>query len=116
MSQANNTALNALIRDGKALDGFEQFYADEISMQENSAPATVGKDANRVRELEFFGSIGKVNRFEQGLTAYEGDVAFSEWHLDVEFNNGFHMKTTQVSRRVWKDGKVVEERFYYSAG
>ena len=113
MSRANNDALDSLIREGKALDGFEQFYADDVTMQENAAPATVGKDANRTREIEFFGSIGKVNRFEQGLSAYDGDVAFSEWHLDVEFTSGFHMKTTQVSRRVWKDGKVAEERFYY---
>lgn len=106
--------VNELISQGKAMDAFERFYADNISMQENSEPAMVGKDANRERELAFFGSIEKVNAFALLSSACEGDVGFSEWHMDVLLKNGYAMKTTQVARRTWKDGKIVEERFFYS--
>lgn len=111
---ANDKALNAMILGGQALEGFDAYYADDVSMQENANPPMVGKAANRAREVEFFGSIAKVNSFAVGKTAVEGDTSFSEWFLDVELSNGYHMKTTQVSRRTWRDGKIVDERFFYN--
>ena len=38
--------LNDMILTGKALEGFEKYYADNCEMQENTEPPTVGKDAN----------------------------------------------------------------------
>ena len=115
MSHQNlDREVNELIAQGKAMEAFERFYADDVSMQENSEPPMVGKDANRARELEFFGSIEKVNAFSLLSQAAEGDIGFSEWHMDVVLKNGYAMKTTQAARRTWKDGKIVAERFFYS--
>ena len=113
---ANDKALNAMILGGKALEGFDLYYADDVSMQENANPPMVGKAANREREIAFFGSIEKANRFELGKSAVEGDTSFSEWFMDVELKNGFRMVSNQVSRRTWRDGKIIDERFFYNAG
>jgi len=113
MSAQNDRELNRLISAGKVMDAFEQFYADGVSMQENNDPPTVGKDANRARELAFFDMIAQFNKNELVREVATDDFSFSEWEGDYVLKNGFHVQTTQISRRVWQDGKVVEERFFY---
>ena len=39
--------LNQMILEGKILDAFEKFYADDVVMQDNDYPVRVGKDMNR---------------------------------------------------------------------
>ncbi len=49
--------LNDMILQGKAMDAFEKFYADDCVMQEANGDKCHGKDANRKREQEFFGNV-----------------------------------------------------------
>ena len=82
-------------------------------MSENGGDVTRGKDANRQREEEFFGSIAEVHEISLGSSAAQRDVSFSEWVFDVTFADGQRKRLEQVAVRKWSDGKVVEERFYY---
>lgn len=115
MSRANDQAVNDLINQGKAMDAFEKYYADDVQMAENFDAPCVGKDANRKRELEFFGKVEKINSAKMLGSAYDeqGGVGFAEWDWDVTFKGGFKALMRQVSVRRWRDGKVVHERFYY---
>ena len=45
--------LNQMVLEGKILDAFEKFYADDVVMQDNDYPARVGKDVNRQYEEGF---------------------------------------------------------------
>ena len=116
MSAANDKVVNDLINQGKAMDAFEQFYADEVEMAENFDAPCVGKDANRKRELEFFGSVEKINSAKMLSAAYDeaNGVGYGEWDWNVTFKGGFTAPMRQVSVRRWKNGKVVHERFYYN--
>jgi ketosteroid isomerase-like protein len=107
--------LDDLIRAGRALEGLELFYADDVVMQENTAEPTRGKDANRRREEEFFAGVESVNRVEVHAAAAGDDVSFSEWTFDVNLKSGQRLVLNQVSVRRWKDGRIVHERFYYGA-
>ncbi len=108
--------LNEMILTGKALEAFEQFYADDVVMQENSDEPTVGKEANRKHEQEFFGSLASWNEGRKDASAVNGDTTFSQWYIDITFKNGQSVKSSQVAVRQWKDGKVVHERFFYNRG
>lgn len=109
--------LNDLIRQGKALDAFERFYADDVVMMENDQ-AFVGKDLNRKRELEFFGNIAQVHA--AGITtsavSNDGTTSFCEQFFDVTLVDGSRLKMEEVAVRTWRDGMVIKERFYYKAG
>lgn len=107
--------LNGLILEGRALDGFERFYAEDVVMRENNEAPTVGKDANRQREIDFFDSIAEFHGAEVLASAAGDDVTFSEWVFEVTFKNGNRVKLEQTAVRRWKDGRVVDERFYYDA-
>jgi hypothetical protein len=106
-------ALNEAILSGKALEAFEQYYADAVVMQENSDEPRVGKEANRKAEVDFFSSLAEFHEGKLVANAVNGDVTFGEWFMDVTFKNGFRLKLAQVAVRRWKDGKIVHERFYY---
>ncbi len=105
--------LNKLILEGRALEAFELLYAEDIVMQENTAPPLVGKAHNRERERAFFGSIAE---FEVQLlgSAIGDDVTYSEWIYEISFKDGRRVNMTEVSARRWRNGQVVHERFYYN--
>jgi ketosteroid isomerase-like protein len=108
--------LNDKILAGKALEAFEQYYADDVVMQENSEAPFVGKDVNRKREIEFFSSIAEFHGAKLEGSAINGDTTFGQWWWDVTFKNGQRFTSTQVAVRKWKDGKIAHERFFYSKG
>lgn len=105
--------LNGMILTGKAIEGFDQFYASNVVMQEASGEKFEGKALNRERELKFFSTIEQLHALELKSSAVEGDRSFSEWVLDVTFQGGTRYKLEQVAVRQWADGQIVHERFYY---
>jgi ketosteroid isomerase-like protein len=105
--------LNNAILSGKALDAFDELYADDVVMQENSDEPFVGKEFNRKREIEFFSSIEAWHDGRVVNYAVNGDVSFSEWEMDVTIKGVGRVKMSQAAVRRWKDGKVVHERFYH---
>jgi ketosteroid isomerase-like protein len=108
--------LNDDVLSGKAMEAFEKYYADDVVMQENSEEPRRGKDANRKAEEEFFSSVEAWNGGSVKASAVNGDVSFSEWEMDITFKGGKRVKMSQVAVRHWKNGKIVNERFFYDKG
>jgi ketosteroid isomerase-like protein len=118
---AENTAvldreLNKQILKGDILGAFDRYYADDVVMQENSAEPTRGKAENRKREEAFVASIEQFHGAKLLSSAVEGDISFSEWELDATYKGAGRFVLAQAAVRRWKDGKVLNERFYYSKG
>ena len=109
-----NKKLDDAVLAGKALEAFDELYADDVVMQENNDAPFVGKEFNRNREIEFFNSIADLHSASVLSSGVGVDVSFSEWEMDVTFKNGYRLKLNQTAVRRWKDGKIVHERFYYS--
>ncbi len=109
---AQEAELNQLILDGQALTAFETFYAEDVVMQENSDPPTVGKAANREREQAL---IGNLAAFEAELlgSAIAADLSYSEWIYTFTFRDGQRQLLHEVSARRWREGQVIHERFYF---
>lgn len=105
--------LNEMILGGKAMEAFEQFYAEDVVMQDNDDAPWSGKAYNRERELQFFGSVAEVHQLSLAASAAGDDFSASEWVYDITFKGGTRVKWGQTAARRWKDGKVVSERFYH---
>lgn len=105
--------LNDMILTGKTMEAFEELYAHDCHMQENTDAACVGKDANRKREEEFMAMIEAFHGARVLSTAVAGDTSFSEWEYDMTLKGAGRQPMAQVAVRRWKDGKVVHERFYH---
>lgn len=113
---ALDAELNRTVLAGRILDAFDRFYADDVVMQENTAPAIAGKSANREREIKFVESIAQFHGAAILRSAVEGETSFSEWVMDVTFKGGARVKLEQVAVRTWHNGRITRERFYYNAG
>lgn len=113
--QATFADIKTLVLQGKAIEAFEKYYGEDVVMQENELPATVGKAANRDRELDFFSKVVEFRSAEVKSVAFGEDVIISEWFVDYTHQDWGKVTHDQVSVQKWKDGKVVHERFYYGS-
>jgi hypothetical protein len=111
--QEQITELNQMVLSGKALDAFEKFYDDNVVMQENEQVPTIGKDANRNREIEFFNNIAEFRKAEvRGVTVGE-NLSTVIWHYDYTHKQWGLRTYTQVSVQHWHNGKIIKEQFFY---
>ena len=104
--------LNRMILEGKALDAFEKFYADNCVMKDMGFDPWEGKTLNREREQDFFSKITDFRAGELKETGVGDGVTFSTWHFDYTHAEWGDVKYDQVAVRYWEDGKIVLERFY----
>ncbi|WP_237274419.1 nuclear transport factor 2 family protein [Tenacibaculum ovolyticum] len=109
------STINDMILQGKALEAFDEFYHDDVVMQENDNPAVEGKVANRQREEDFFAAITEF-RGAQPLKVTIGEsTTMVEWHFDYTHKDWGVKNYTQVAVQDWKNGKIIKEKFYYGA-
>ena len=102
------------VESSRILDAIDELYADDVSMQDNLAPAVVGRAANRERERAFFGSI-TLHQHRALSVAVDGDQAVIHWLLEFTGADGKRYCLDQLAHQHWKDGRIVEERFYYDS-
>ncbi len=102
-----------LVLKGQILEAFDRFYAENVSMQENQNPPTIGKAANRQREIEFLGSVKELHRNVARFILVDGNRAAIGWLLEFTNHEGQRLRLNQVALQRWEDGQVVEELFVY---
>jgi ketosteroid isomerase-like protein len=105
-----------LLNKGQAMDAFEKYYSDDIVMQENSEEPRVGKDANRKFEIEFFSSIEEMHGSEIKAVSINEETGhvFIQSAMDATFKGMGRFLMEEVQVQTWKDGKIVNERFFYN--
>jgi len=106
--------LNDMILQGKILEAFEEFYADDVVMEEEG-DERVGKEANREYEEQFVNSLEEFHDAEIRSRAVdeENNVTLSEWHNEMTLEGVGRVEQEQVSVRTWNDdGRITSERFY----
>jgi hypothetical protein len=104
------------IRQGRIMDAMQEFYAENVIMEEPAYGKTEGLAANLEREQAFVDSVKEFRGFEatrvavgEGVSIYENVM---DW-LDVQ-DQAMHVEQVVVAD--WRDGKIVRERFYYDMG
>jgi ketosteroid isomerase-like protein len=97
----------------RILDAMHEFYDDDVIMQENLGEPTVGLAANLDRERNFVSYVAKVNEMRAQAVLVDGDRAVVHWHQDLVGTDGKALHFDQLSFQVWKNGKIVYERFVY---
>src|SRR4029077_4414047 len=86
-AQAPKTAVEDLIAKvvgGKALEAFDRYYADDVTMQENEQPPRVGKAACRAFEEDFLSKIKAVRTYVCDGYVISGNKAFIVYRIDAD--------------------------------
>jgi len=107
--------LNQLVVKGKALEAFEKYYHDEVVMQENENPPTIGKTANLNREKEFYSSLSEFRSAKPLKITVGENTSMVQWQFDYTHKDWGVRNYTQVSVQDWKDGRIIREQFFYGS-
>jgi hypothetical protein len=110
----NVDELNGMILEGKILDAFDKFYAPNVVMQDNDLPVRTGFEENRKFEEAFVNGLTEFRGAQVLNTIYSDDVVATEWAFDYTHKDWGVRNYRQISIQRWKDGKIVEEKFYYN--
>ena len=97
---------------GQFLQAIEKFYSDGASMQENNGPPRLGLTAlleNERRALAFMSQL----RTTAVSHVVEGDRAAINWIFEFTDPQGNRRRLDEIAYQLWRDGKIVEERFFY---
>jgi hypothetical protein len=111
---ARDQELNDKILQGEILEAFEEFYAEDIVMEEGD-DRRVGKDENREYEEQFVNSLEQFHSAEIKARAVdqENNVTFSEWENHMTLEGVGRVEQKQISVRTWnEDGQITNEKFY----
>ena len=109
-------ALNARILQGDILGAFEEYYDDQVVMQDNLGPLREGKLTCREFEESFVNNLTAFRgaAVKNVMVSEEAGVAAVEWDFDYSHAEWGDRKYTQVAVQQWKDGKIISERFVYN--
>ncbi len=104
------------IYSGRLMEAFEEYYHEDCVLIEATGEVRRGKAANRAVELGF---VNNIKEWKDGavkcITANEEEgVTMVESWLDVIMSNGKPFRLEQIARQKWKDGQIIEERFYFT--
>lgn len=100
------------ICEGKILETFDRYYADDVVMSENGVDPRVGKAANRAYEEAFVVGV-TFHGAEVGEVLVDGDRSAVEWVFDLTPKGGERVTQRQVSVQIWRGGKIARETFYH---
>lgn len=106
--------LIAMAEQGKFLEAIQEFYAEEASMQENNQPPRVGLAALLENERRVLASLQeiRVNRADSFIV--DGDRAAINWVYYFIDLNGRELHRNELAYQIWRDGKIICERFFYA--
>lgn len=102
-----------LVEQGRFLEAIEQFYSADASMQENNDPPREGLNALLEREQQFLNSIRGMHVHRADSFVVSGDRAAINWVFEITDAEGKRRRLDEVAYQLWKDGKIIRERFYY---
>lgn len=105
--------LNQLVLAGKSLEAFEKFYHNDVQMQENENAPTIGKNANRQREVEFYSNVSEFRGAEVRGVTIGDNLSSVIWHFDYTHKEWGKRTYTQVSVQTWNEGLIIKEQFFY---
>ena len=103
------------VRRGRLPEAIEKFYADDVVMQENRQPPTVGKAANLERERGFTAWLAQWHEALPVSVTIDGDHVAIAWVLDYSTTDGKRIRMEEVAYQTWKGDRIVQERFYYDS-
>ena len=104
------------IRQGTIIEAMNEFYDKDTVMQDNANPPTKGLAANIEREKQFMSGVKEWKGFTVTASGVGDNVTFYESTSDFVTTGGQPVHLEQVSVAKWKNGKIVQERFYYDTG
>jgi hypothetical protein len=103
------------VESGRTADALKKFYAEEVTMAENLAPPTKGREPNLKREQDFFAHVKQVHEYRAVSFLVDRDRSAIHWILDITNDVGQRMRLDEIAWQLWRGDQIIEERFVYDS-
>ncbi len=104
-----------LLAEGKFIEAMQNYLADDVQLFEGNNPAKVGKEFCLTEEQKLLDTVTAFHGYQViSGPAVKGDTTFYEAIMEFDTNDGTKHRFEQVVRTQWKDGKIVNERYYHA--
>lgn len=108
--------LIAMAEAGKFLEAIEEFYAEDATMQENNQAPRSGLAALLENERKVLASVKEIRVNRADSFVVDGDRAAIHWVYHFIDHQGRALHRDEVAYQIWRDGKIIRERFFYAGG
>lgn len=108
------------LKDGRFVEGMEQYYADDAVNEEPTGATVTGKAAIIANEKEVLANVAAYHGIEIisiGVGEDDGQgngVTFAEYKLNVDMKDGTKFNPDQVQVTRWENGKAKHIKFFYN--
>lgn len=106
--------LKELLGKGQFLEAMEKYLADDVVLQEANEVPKRGKDVSIQAEKELLANVSEFIRYDIKNESISGDISYYEAIMEFKTKDGQHHMFEQVNRTQWKDGKIINERYYHA--
>jgi len=111
----NVNEVTALLSQGQFINAMETYLADDVQLFEGNNPPKVGKAFCLLEEQKLLDTVTAFHGYTvTNGPAVKGDTTFYEAVMEFDTNDGTQHRFEQVVRSQWKDGKIVNERYYHA--
>lgn len=105
-----------LVEAGRGLDAIDLFYAEDVALRENQAPARVGKAALLASETAAQAAISELRaRCVRPILAAD-HVVVIRWTFDYLDSQGRPVHFEELAYQRWVGDRIQEEQFFYDPG
>jgi len=111
-SRARLDEFIAVVESGDHAGAIERYYTEDSSMQENTAPPRIGRDALVAHERGVLARTTQV--YSKAISSVvEGDHVAIHWIFELTAKSGKVHRVDEVAMQEWRGDKVFRERFFY---
>ena len=111
----NAKAVLALLAEGQFIQAMDTYLDDDVTLWEANAAPKKGKAFCITAEEELLAEVTAFHGYElKSGPAVNGDTSFYEAVMSFDTKDGTTHRFEQVVRTKWKDGKIIDERYYHA--
>ncbi len=104
-----------LLSEGQFIKAMTEYLADDVQLSEGNNPPKIGKELCLAEEEELLSTVVEFGGYHViSGPAVKGDTTFYEVVMEFKTNDGAAHRFEQTVRSQWKDGKIINERYYHA--
>ncbi len=105
----------ALLAEGQFIKAMTEYLDDNVELSEGNNPPKVGKAFCLEEEEKLLATVTEFNGYNViSGPAAKDDTTFYEVVMEFKTNDGQSHRFEQTVRSIWKDGKIIKERYYHA--
>ena len=105
--------LLGMLSQGQFVEGMEAFFDPNVTIQEVGQAPKTGRDHTIAVEKELLSGVAEFIQYSAHSKGAGGDQTFYEATMEFKTKDGQHVVQNQAVVTTWKDGKIIDERYYH---